>query len=261
MNNLKLFYQTDVFAEEVDLDFLKDVFGREYVIPFTRQDILNSNKDLLLELYNSTNYFIRSSCQSFKFLKRKKESRIVEKFDCTDWLPKMKRFALNSDYNFLDLEELQQRFDFFADYELFVRPNSGDKVFSGNVFTYHALKLELDHLRQRNIDPREILCMYAPLKELNKEYRLIFIDGKYVSGSQYLNGGEIDISNVVTPNVIEFAQTIMDSNPIYTDFCIDIVEGDNSSKIVEFNSIHTSSFYSADMAAIYKKIKKTFDAH
>jgi hypothetical protein len=127
-----------------------------------------------------------------------KKNRVFEKFtNCLEWAGKLRNEMVNPKFHFQTLDEILEDWPIaehgYSDVEgnfdtrvkYFVRPVSGDKLFAGNVYDYKTLKNEFDHLLQRNVDPH-VLCMISKPVSIEQEYRTIFVDGKYVSGSQYI---------------------------------------------------------------------------
>ena len=115
--------------------------------------------------------------------------RKLEFTDARSWAPALRKYILSQDYYFLDASSVLDRFP--SDRRLFVRPASGFKEFSGNVFTREKFAEEFHYAtRGRNIDPYTICMVSTPLVDPpSHEWRLVFINHKLVGASQYMEGG------------------------------------------------------------------------
>lgn len=180
-------------------------------------------------------------------------------FDALVWMPELKLFALNrEDYVFLDMFEILCGYKDFT-WPLFIRPTSGRKEFSGNVFTLESWRNEEKYAENRNIG--NPICMISSPQKLGKEYRCIFINGKYVAGSQYMDKGEKSVDPEVPEEVKAYAIKISEDDFFINlfEFVIDVVETDKGLRMVEINCFNTASFYAADLDVIYSTWAKVGD--
>ncbi len=241
-------FQRNIFHENDDIHYnvLKKYF---YVHEI--------NPDHLTE-YDSEGQFLiyRSSIAVAK------RNKIFEKFtNALEWAGKLRKELVSSSFNFQTLDYIIEEWESNLDddyYEnevvnsrRFIRPVSGDKLFAGNVFSIKSFQNEIDFLMQKNVDAYT-LCMVSSPKIIKEEYRLIFIDGNYISGSQYMKSGELNVLPEVPNEVIDYAKKIHKeySLPPWVVLDIGIVYG--KPKVIELNQIETSSFYDADLDKIYK---------
>ena len=135
--------------------------------------------------------------------------------------------------------------------QLFIRPTSGDKVFAGDVFTRKKLKNEFDFLMQRNVD-LHTLCLVTEPVNIGSEYRLIFIDSKYVSGSKYMDNGEFSVCSSVPDTVVNYGKLVHKHCGLPPWVVLDVGIKDGEPRVIEINQLETSSFYAADLDKIYK---------
>jgi hypothetical protein len=172
-------------------------------------------------------------------------------YDCTEWVPRLKQFYINKNYNFVDLEKCQD-----LPFPMFVRPCTGNKSFSGQLFSSksHFVTEYNFTTKNRNVSQFD-LCLYAKPKKIEEEYRCVFVDHKIVSACGYLKNGER--ANFSCPKeaidlTLEIAKNSYFSIP---NFVIDICKDSNGNYfLLEINSIYTSSFYSCDLESIYSQI-------
>lgn len=151
---------------------------------------------------------------------------------------------LNDDFIFLPFGVIKNN---FKSGEVFIRPNSGFKTFSG-----HVLKLE--ELIKLNIEDN-ILCLISSVKNIIAEYRFIIVGKQVVSGSSYLPDEFIVKSE---EEVYIFAQTVVDNLKKFPDdmWTLDIAMTNKGFKIIETNSITTSGWYACDIEKTCKSIEE-----
>lgn len=188
--------------------------------------------------------------------------RMGRKFEFTNalaWAPALRNYILSQDYYFLDLASVLDRFSF--DRHLFVRPASGFKEFSGNVFTRDKFAEEFHYTtRGKNIDPCTICMVSTPLENPpSYEWRLVFIDHALVGASQYMEGGQLSISRHVPDEVVSAGAEVSRNSYFLNvpDFVLDFAATESGPKLVEVNAAETSSFYGADLETIYRAWGKT----
>lgn len=164
---------------------------------------------------------------------------------------------LNEDRRFYN--SLSHLFENEKKYPIWVRSNSGDKTFSGGVFSKKQLEEEVINFQNRSWD-FPVVC--ANRKKIKAEYRCVIIGGEYVSGSQYMLNGELNESPEVNPVAIVEAQYYAQRFGI-KNAVIDVADTSKGTKILELNSLRTSGFYKADFAKILEaqtnEVKKALD--
>lgn len=139
--------------------------------------------------------------------------------------------------------------------ELFVRPNSGNKQFSGSIFSAKELK---NFLSLVHVDPWELVICALPKEPPVAEYRFFMKrdkEGLDWAACRYLP----EPDTYIPPEVIQFADLsamrIFDFIPFGNSFVLDIAvssEGDKS--VLELNSWNSSSFYCIDPEKILKMV-------
>jgi hypothetical protein len=168
----------------------------------------------------------------------------------------------------------------FADLEppsddFFARPVDDSKSFSGTVFAYDADKPQEGNGREQWLRWREQvmdiqssnasiraddLVIMAPLKNIYAEYRLFVVGGQIVTGSRYKLGGRVFYTPDIDPAVRDFARERLAEYCPRRAMCLDIahIEGDESYKVIETNSISSAGFYACDMNQFVGAINAEF---
>jgi len=171
-----------------------------------------------------------------------------EKFQASNYMKYFKpRDLLNENCMFLPFWKLKSNyyledilFKFGAD-ELFIKPNSGFKSFTGFTAKEKNIAKELSYL---TVDDNE-MCLVAPKYHLiDDEFRFWIIDKKIVTYSQY--SWENDNHVEVPREVYEFANRIVSESDL--DFyTLDIGATEDNYYIIEVNNIYTSGTYRCDL--------------
>lgn len=192
--------------------------------------------------------------------------KVGRKFDYANalkWLSKFRSVAINHAAMFMDMAYALRLLQVDEKNQLFLRPVSPFKEFAGGVFDERKLTNELNFLEQnKNIPAGELLCVVAPPEIILEEWRCVFVNGQYASGSRYMVDGELSVRPEVPQLVVEFAQKIA-NDPYWTnifDFVLDIgMIHEGTLGLVEVNSFETASFYGADLDKIYEAWYKSFN--
>ncbi len=173
-----------------------------------------------------------------------------KEFECSSYYCRFGEYLINSDYLFMPLSEFLRRstefFDHFGD-EIFIRPNSGNKTFTGNILTRSGISYEIKSLTRVPLDDQMVIL--SSKKEIGQEYRLFVFDDKIVAGSQYHENGCLLTLPEVPPHIMDYAQDVV-KTAIFGNYTLDIgVVGDRIG-VVEINSVTCSGMYDCNIGAI-----------
>lgn len=233
----KLLVQEDIFSEDeyfAPLPIIRKYFD---VVLLSDEDI---QKNRVFDIYR-----FRGSLT----LARKK-GKTYPYANALQFMPHFREYLVNPETVFVDMRHIKE----VGSFPLFIRPVSGFKEFSGNVFTKESFETEYNFVtKNKNISP-DLICAVCDPVEIGREWRAIFVDGEYISGSQYMNKGELEIKKEIPDEVIEFAKKIAADDYFLNifEYVIDVAEVGGELKLVEINAFETASFYGADLDALYK---------
>lgn len=254
-----IFIETDVFSEDEEkqrtVESASKYFEKVEVIKH-----FNDVDDSFKSTHNEVPHFWRGSMglksRLFQHYRIKEDNN---KFNCLNFLPPFKKFALSDQYFFTDAKSITELDEDF--FPLFVRPVSRRKEFSGNVFkTKDKWLNEFKFMTENKNHSPFTICLMAPERNVSKEFRFVFVDNHLVSGCLYLDKGN-RIDGPASQRAADLAKEIA-KNDFFTnfpDFVLDICESHGKMKFLEINSIHTSSFYSCDLDKIYEAISKSIN--
>lgn len=185
-----------------------------------------------------------------------------EKLKCSNYYEKWDGLILASNYAFYPYKLLLQNCRRFAEKftkltdEVFVRPDTNDKIFPGGVVSTRNLAAWLLHTPTETPDD-DLLCLIGTPSELEAEYRLWIVNGKVVTGSQYVLGGNLIESPNVPQQAIQLAEAAAAKWSPHPAFVLDIAEEKYGSwSILECGSVHTCGLYQADEKKIVEAVAK-----
>jgi|JI10StandDraft_1071094.scaffolds.fasta_scaffold83122_4 hypothetical protein len=133
---------------------------------------------------------------------------------------------------------------------LFIRPDDGFKTFEGRVVAVADFDdwVTSNHLLQVRGSAQVIA---AVPKEIRAEWRLVILDGKIVTGSQY----RPTQSSEVPPAVITFAENAHRSaGPPCRCYVMDVAESSEGLRVIEIGALNCSAFYASNPIEIARSI-------
>ncbi|ASV44292.1 hypothetical protein PBI_SCTP2_277 [Salicola phage SCTP-2] len=171
-----------------------------------------------------------------------------------------KNYFLNSDAIFVPFGMLKYNynvyFEMFDTGKLFIRPDSGSKTFSGITIEYNDLEHELNTIMQLSSMMDHEWIMISSVKDIIDEYRYFIIDGQVIAQTQYMHKSNVYMDTITDDDCDQLAYLVANNSlQIDVAYVCDIAKlDDGSCRIVEFNSICSSGFYSANIDNIVKSL-------
>ena len=182
-------------------------------------------------------------------------------FNCSDYYPKYSDCLLNSTYLLVDLQSFLNSKDFYFDAlgpTAFVRPDTGDKAFTGSVISKNTTKHDLRRCIFEGMMDGMILL--APTQKIEEEYRFVVVGGKVITGSVYKvkKWGHLEFyeKEIKKGGTLQYAQEIVDTHfqPSYA-YTMDVCLVSGQLKVLELNSFSHAGLYKSNI----KKIVEAFD--
>ena len=147
--------------------------------------------------------------------------------DCAVYFAYFGRYLLNQHYAIMPgLEAIRQRdwlFSMFGrDDRVFARPTSCHKLFVGRCIDLESFAAALAPTRY---DPATLVVIAAP-QPISREWRLVVVGDRTVSGSQYAVAGERATTADLPSEVRQFAESMMSEVRWRPDpaFMVDVCE-------------------------------------
>jgi hypothetical protein len=198
----------------------------------------------------------------------------LPQFKCSYYYPRLSKYLLNRECMFLPFGQLADASDYiFRKFgsangtKIFMRPDSGFKQFTGQVYD---LQYWENFLRLSNIalQPEDLVVISSP-KEIFKEYRCIIgpanddrdREQKVITLCQTHNCGKLDEQVIHSfyerTDIYKFVNKVLDDvcfepDPFWVmDVCRDAF---GELKVLEVNSMACSGYYKCDMGLIVKAV-------
>ncbi len=198
----------------------------------------------------------------------------LENYNCSRYFPIYGDRLLNSEYIMLPYAELKRRkcqlLEKYSDglYDgFFVRPDSGRKLFTGDVLTKENYDAKLKEFELYDLIKPHDLVLIADNHKIMREWRFVVVDKEVVSGSLYRSSFMADkdkISNEVHyENAKKHANEIAKLYQPDPCFVIDMCQleediyfnvDDYVPWVIEINAFSTSAMYDADMKTVVKAV-------
>ena len=231
-----------------------DVVVLEY-IPYIKEDLA------LPEKFQGDLVFAYGTIQFIKKIQNKYSNIVAffnnEAFKVSNYLSNAGDgidLFLNKDLFFITYGMLRQNplryFDMIGDDKVFIRPDSGNKVFTGTVLTKNNIKEELFHLDKFPSVVNNTILLVSSVKNIKREYRAVIVGNDVVAASLYLEDDEFKMSSDIPDDVYEIAgkyASLPIDNKVDDYVVCDVAELSNGDfKIIELNSVSTSDLYMCD---------------
>lgn len=256
-------YQDDLYKKLTTDNF--EIFRADY-IPFL------NDKCKIPEDFKSENVGIYGS---FEFVKKYTSMypnvcafQENSNFNCSVYLSEMRTDEfLNADNLFTTIGLLKknrkQIFNYFNSEQIFIRPNSGFKVFTGFPVSFEELDFELSSLKQLYNIEESALIMISKGQSINEEYRFVIANNEVITGTSYKVGDKIDINKEPDNSIIDFVNNYLKLNKKETSwtpdscFILDVAKlSNNELKIIELNAFSHSDFYNSDFVKAFNAASK-----
>lgn len=177
-----------------------------------------------------------------------------ESFAVKTWLDKLGPYMLNGDALEMTAGQLVERLPHMSD-SLFIRSAVYDNKFEGAEADRGTAEAWLENCISI-LGPDYPLSVASP-KRVGESWRLFFVGGRYVTGSQFRNRrGERFESTAVPMYVKEFAERAAAIWSPDVMFSVDVCEVDHAPKIIDFNCINTGGFYMSNMDALIQAVEE-----
>lgn len=178
-------------------------------------------------------------------------------FFCSAWYPRAERWILNERWCVSSVRELVENTEAVlsrikAKDKFFVRPDSSLKPFSGRVLGAESVGYEdLDH--GFYYDDIEIPVLIAPVKEVNREWRLVVVDDVVVTGCQYSADSRSAIIGGLDDRAAGLGEEIAkELDPPELVYVVDICESGDGLRLLELNPFSGADLYACDRSSIVR---------
>lgn len=149
------------------------------------------------------------------------------------------------------------------DGDIFIRPNSDLKDFSGSVANKEGILKFVDDISKGGYPFDENTEVFiSPIKSIYKEYRVFMVNGKAVAASQYRLRSMLAKRAQVPIAVTSFAEDMAKIWSPDVAFVMDVCEDDNGQFFVlELNCFNASGVYLCDVPSIVKAVEDMYESN
>lgn len=184
---------------------------------------------------------------------------------CTSYYPFYKEFLFNDNHIQLTVKELKEnKFDIYGKFGrealIFVRPDSGEKSFSGQLLDLQDFDRMWTNSIMSNALDSDIIFVSTP-KKINGEWRFICskFEGKneIISYSTYQYQGKRTVIPGAPQGAIDLCNRILEVNYIPDSvFCVDICESGDIGMfyLLELTSFSSAGLYASDKIKTVDKV-------
>lgn len=156
--------------------------------------------------------------------------------------------------------------DAHFDGEKFLRPCEDTKSFTGTVMSWNefsdwrtrVVQADSGNRTRSRIDPQTKIAIAEP-KVILREYRFFVVEGRVITGSQYVIGGRVVYDRNVDPDIHAYVEQRVAQWQPDKGFVIDIALTVSGPKVVEFNCLNSAAFYACDVSAIVQAVDEVVD--
>ncbi len=187
-----------------------------------------------------------------------------EKFKCTTYYSYLGKYLFNQGYVFTTIAEYKRRYKQYFDTMgedgcLFIRPDTGLKSFSGQIFTIERHDTDWRFFDQL-CKPEDIIVVASP-RVINKEYRVVIANGEPITASQYHNNGKREqfpgAPKEVMDRAREVAKIIDTSMYLGPMYVVDIVtNAKDYPSLMEINCFNCAGLYECDKKIVVDAANK-----
>ena len=187
----------------------------------------------------------------------------IENFFVSSYLNHYREFWLNRDCTMLPFCELEKQKHFLFDSlgkdgQIFVRPDSPLKIFTGQVVRADSFRADVDYMGFYEF-PKESMVIVSSPKQVIREWRFVVCQRQVVAGCLYAEAGRFNSSPAIDKTAQDLAMQITSlayqPDPVWI---IDICEtGDGLFHLLEIGGFSFSDLYECNKLDIVKAVSET----
>ena len=185
------------------------------------------------------------------------------KYECRNYYPQLYKYLLNQEHQFVPfgLFEYQKEllYELYnSDNCIFIRPDKGTKMFTGQVFAKEIFDKEMNYIKDfHQVNPSE-LCVVAKPYKIKHEYRFIVVNDTVVTGSYYRINGIVGNKNADNSMSHKFAQHVVNKTSYRPNrvWCLDICKCGDRYYVVEVGGFSCAGLYECDRVKLIPEINR-----
>jgi hypothetical protein len=183
------------------------------------------------------------------------------KYRCVAYYSALGEHLHNSDYTILPFAELLRNQDqlyehFGIDRTIFVRPDRGDKIFTGKIVYKEDFIKDVDMFGMGGPEPDDLVVISTP-KVIDAEWRFVVVDKKVITGSQYKKDGVLWESRKNIPQgALELAGEVASKYEPDRAWVVDICyhEFSDTYRLMEIGGLSCAGLYDCDRDKVVEAV-------
>lgn len=256
----------DVFADRENVPLLVDEIKKQGMeVKIASQDAHHHKS--FLDMFEPTDCVITYGSLQFEGQVNREAKWIpgayctLANFDCTKYYPMYGDSLLNSNYIMLPYGELERQKEFLfdklsIDRTVFIRPNRGNKVFTGKAIYKEDWNKEIGYLGYYQVKPEE-LCVVAEPRNVVDEYRFVVVDGEVIAGSQYKQDDVVVKEPGYPQEAFILANNLAKRYQPDRAFVLDICKTRAGNYyLLEINSFSAAGLYACDLEPVVREVSR-----
>lgn len=182
-----------------------------------------------------------------------------ERYNCTSYYPVFGEYLLNSNYIMLPFGELIRRKEYLyeklgQDRCVFIRPNRGDKIFTGQVVEKEYFEKDVGYFGFYDVAPDELVVVAEPYN-IEAEWRLIIVNNKPITASLYKENNIVGSEPGCPPQVYTLANKLALMYSPDTAWVMDICRTKGGEyKLLEIGCFSCAGLYQCDRNDIVREV-------
>jgi hypothetical protein len=161
-------------------------------------------------------------------------------------------------YGLYPLKELTRLSDWLFDVighddQVFIRPDTNDKLFAGEVVAREKLQ-HFMNWAYTNSEIPTALCVVGTPTTFCAEWRLFVSDRKVIAGSQYKDGRGLCVDPHYPTEAVVFAEEVAAQWSPHPIYCLDVGLTPDGYRVIECGSVNCAGWYAADVDVIVKSM-------
>lgn len=187
---------------------------------------------------------------------------VTDKFSCHSYYPHFERYLLNEwhawlPYGMLKKEKKLCYGMFGLDDAIFIRPDTGDKPFSGQLIYKENFDKDIENLGHATIRDDEIVLVSEP-RNISAEWRFFVADHEVIAGSYYRLDGKKHIARNTDARALNLATEIasQDFQPERI-WCLDICRtASGNYHLLEIGCLSCAGWYACEIEPIVREASR-----
>lgn len=181
------------------------------------------------------------------------------KYNCVAYYAELGKFLVNGNYMMLPFGELLRRKEYIFEHiaserAVFVRPDRGDKVFTGKVVYKEHWEKDIDYFNFNQLDKKELVIVAEP-RNIAFEWRFVIVEGKVITGSQYRENEIVGNDSSYPPEAAKLAEEVASIYNPEPAFVVDIcLTKSGEYCVMEIGCFSCAGLYACDRMTIIKAV-------